>query len=179
MGYDKLVDSAQLDADLTSVADAIREKSGTSAALTFPAGFVSAVGAIETGGGNPLTELAEIHVSSNVRSVAVTPDSSWFDYDFLIIRYDISLTGSDWIYASKTNTSGGGYTDSSVTEYKYIGIANIINNSFVFAFPAFRSNQMILTVNSGESVYLYTYSSGKAIASGSAIKIYGGYNADL
>ena len=51
MAVDKLVDSTQLDADLTSVANAIRTKGGTSAQLAFPAGFVSAVEAIETGGG--------------------------------------------------------------------------------------------------------------------------------
>ena len=38
-------------ADLAAVADAIREKGGTSGALTFPAGFVDAVGAIQAGGG--------------------------------------------------------------------------------------------------------------------------------
>lgn len=54
MAVDKLVDSTQLDADLTSVANAIRTKGGTSAQLAFPAGFVSAVEAIETGGGDPL-----------------------------------------------------------------------------------------------------------------------------
>lgn len=53
MAVDKLVDSAQLDADLTSVANAIRTKGGTSAPLAFPAGFVSAIGDISTGGGNP------------------------------------------------------------------------------------------------------------------------------
>ena len=52
MAVDKLVDSAQLDADLTSVANAIRTKGGTSAQLAFPAGFVSAVEAIETGAKN-------------------------------------------------------------------------------------------------------------------------------
>lgn len=51
MSVDKLVDSTQLDADLTSVANAIRTKGGTSAQLAFPAGFVSAVEAIPTGGG--------------------------------------------------------------------------------------------------------------------------------
>lgn len=55
MALDKLVDSAQLDADLTSVADAIRTKGGTSAQLAFPAGFVSAVQAIPTGGGGGLS----------------------------------------------------------------------------------------------------------------------------
>jgi len=52
MSVDKLVDSTQLDADLTSVANAIRTKGGTSASLAFPAGFVSAIQAIPTGGGD-------------------------------------------------------------------------------------------------------------------------------
>ena len=51
MAYDKVIDSAKLDAALTTVADAIRSKGGTSEALAFPAGFVSAIEAIEAGGG--------------------------------------------------------------------------------------------------------------------------------
>lgn len=51
MAVDKLVDSTQLDADLTSVANAIRTKGGTSAQLAFPVDFVSAIEDIETGGG--------------------------------------------------------------------------------------------------------------------------------
>lgn len=50
MAVDKLVDSAQLDSDLTSVANAIRAKSGGSSQLAFPNGFVSEIGAIPTGG---------------------------------------------------------------------------------------------------------------------------------
>jgi hypothetical protein len=53
MSVDKLVDSTQLDADLTSVANAIRTKGGTSASLAFPAEFVSAIEAISGGGGLP------------------------------------------------------------------------------------------------------------------------------
>lgn len=49
MALDKLVDSTQLDADLTSVANAIRTKGGTSGSLAFPAGFVSAIGDIPSG----------------------------------------------------------------------------------------------------------------------------------
>lgn len=52
MAVDKLVDSSQLDTDLTAVANAIRTKGGTSASLAFPAGFVDAIDAIETGGGD-------------------------------------------------------------------------------------------------------------------------------
>ena len=50
MAVDKLVDSTQLDADLTSVANAIRTKGGTSASLAFPADFVIAIAALPTGG---------------------------------------------------------------------------------------------------------------------------------
>ena len=51
MALDKLVDSEALDSGLTSIANAIRAKGGTSAALTYPTGFVSAIENIPTGGG--------------------------------------------------------------------------------------------------------------------------------
>lgn len=44
-----VVDKEQLEADLTTVADAIRAKGGTSEKLAFPDGMVQAVGAIESG----------------------------------------------------------------------------------------------------------------------------------
>ena len=43
------------DTDLTAVASAIRTKGGTSAALSWPTGFVSAVNAIPSGGGGANT----------------------------------------------------------------------------------------------------------------------------
>lgn len=46
MSVDKLVDSTQLDADLTSVANAIRAKSGTSSMLLFPTDFISQISLI-------------------------------------------------------------------------------------------------------------------------------------
>lgn len=50
MAFDKVVDSAVLESGLTSIANAIREKAGTSDALAFPAGFAEAIAAIESGG---------------------------------------------------------------------------------------------------------------------------------
>lgn len=49
MALDKAVDSSALDADLKTVADAIRSKGGTSATLSFPEGMASAINAISTG----------------------------------------------------------------------------------------------------------------------------------
>lgn len=47
MAYRKVNDTS-----IASVADAIRAKGGTSDALIFPDGFVSAISAIQTGGGS-------------------------------------------------------------------------------------------------------------------------------
>lgn len=64
-----MADYLTTDTELTSVADAIREKGGTSAALVWPTGYVDAIGAIESGGGsagpilNPLNG-AEMYVEN-------------------------------------------------------------------------------------------------------------------
>ena len=50
MAYDKAVDSAVLDAGLTAIANAIREKGGTSDPIAFDA-MANAIAAIEGGGG--------------------------------------------------------------------------------------------------------------------------------
>ena len=50
MSYRKVNDNS-----LASVADAIRSKGGTSDALVFPDGFVSAISAIQTGGGGEVS----------------------------------------------------------------------------------------------------------------------------
>lgn len=66
------------DTDLTSVANAIRTKGGTSAQLEFPTDFVSAIGAIPSGGGGiSVDDIAtntepsgDIVLSNSVTSVA-------------------------------------------------------------------------------------------------------------
>ena len=57
MAYDKVVDSAVLDAGLKQIADAIREKAGTTDALAFPQAMADAIAAIQGGGSTiePLT----------------------------------------------------------------------------------------------------------------------------
>ena len=58
MSYRKVNDNS-----LASVADAIRSKGGTSNALVFPDGFVSAISAIQTGGGAP-SQQAKLTITS-------------------------------------------------------------------------------------------------------------------
>lgn len=52
--------------DLTSVANAIRAKGGTTAQLVYPSGFVSAINAIDTGGGGGRDEEAEAALISDI-----------------------------------------------------------------------------------------------------------------
>lgn len=75
MAIDKAIDSAVLDANLTTVADAIRAKGGTTDALSFPTGFSDAISAIQAGGGgdesvfNSLIDRSITEVSSNATSI--------------------------------------------------------------------------------------------------------------
>lgn len=64
MPYDKVVDSTQLNADLTSVANAIRTKGGTSGSLAFPSGFVNAIGDIPTGGGGDSVIIQGVYIAA-------------------------------------------------------------------------------------------------------------------
>lgn len=56
-----VVDKTQLEADLTTVADAIRTKGGTTEQLEFPQGMADAVGSIETG----ITPTGTIQITEN------------------------------------------------------------------------------------------------------------------
>ena len=53
-----MADYLTTDTELTSIANAIRLKGGTSGALTYPQDFISAINNIETGGDEitPMTE---------------------------------------------------------------------------------------------------------------------------
>ena len=183
MSADKLVDSTQLDNDLTSVANAIRAKSGGSGQLAFPAGFVSEIQAIPSGGGgSPLTKLTEVTVTANVRSIVVAFPSDWFDYDFLVIKYDLTPSAKDWIYASSTGVGVSGnntYTNVDVTEYRYVSSAASNGSVMRVMLPYFKTANMIVDVAPGDSLYLFTYSTSKRLVSGSSITVYGGHYADL
>jgi len=112
MALDKLVDSTQLDADLASVANAIRTKGGTSAQLQFPSGFVSAVEAISGGGGDYGTSIS----SGNEMIIPKVDGKTSFaafveaDSDDLVngralFAFKLPFLSSDRIYSGKTSST--------------------------------------------------------------------------
>lgn len=75
------------DTDMTSVANAIRTKGGTSAQLAFPAEFVSAIGDIPTGG-TATFELIGTYVFQNVAEYTNTSTSEEMDTDISVLNTD-------------------------------------------------------------------------------------------
>ena len=90
MAVDKLVDSAQLDADLTSVANAIRAKTGGSGALSLPSGLASAVEAIQRTGKDFVS--GTFTVPNDAETYRINFGKSFSRYLFIIEMTDDSKT---------------------------------------------------------------------------------------
>jgi hypothetical protein len=98
MAFDKAVDSAVLDANLKTVADAIREKAGTSDSLVFPTGFAEAIAGIQAGGGG--AKIFETDFTP-AQDVIGTDESTWIPIEHNLgaiphtaIIYRKQLTGA-------------------------------------------------------------------------------------
>lgn len=111
--------------ELTSIANAIRTKGGTSSALTFPDGFVDAIGAIQSGGGASVN-LYQFHFSGfgiDLGDVYSTEDLD----DYNLLPSDFAPTNGKYIFAWVNGLPSTGtnihYADSNYDdEYDITGI---------------------------------------------------------
>ena len=127
MAYDKVVDSAALEANLTAIADAIREKGGTTDTIAFSA-MADAIAAIkgdvavETGTFVPASDTT-ISISHNLGE---SPNVFfWFVTDFT--SHD-TTTSSGGVYPTSTSTADsicGGYMDGQSFYVKTAGSRSI------------------------------------------------------
>lgn len=93
MALDKIVDSALLDAEMTSVADAIRAKAGTTDPLLWPDGFKTAIEAISGGGRALIIGTENLHdISTDTEDKYLTPSgvetlySGWSITDYIELK---------------------------------------------------------------------------------------------
>ncbi len=149
MAIDKAVDSTQLDADLTSIANAIRTKGGTSASLAFPADFLTAIAAIPAGGGGVHTGT----ITPTARTTTMTMDIGISTLNGLLI-----------VPTSATPLQSGGKTCIAVivtpnNYFKYITpTTNNAGSSWLT--PAYSASNTFTTLNGTVATVTLSSSSG-------------------
>jgi len=169
MSVDKLVDSTQLDADLTSVANAIRTKGGTSASLAFPADFVSAIAAIPSGGGGAVwtrpagwPNLDNLDISSgNIAYLTYKADEE-------VGFCDITCKTSSGQYTVEVGTiSGSTFTADSTQSYNSNNACRLWFGSSVGTYKVIRVTGLLTAFNINQggvnqygSVYRYNTDQG-------------------
>lgn len=145
MAIDKAVDSTVLDAGLKAIADAIREKAGTSDNLAFPDAMAAAIAAIESGGGLSFDGFEMISGSfvcseTPTSKVAIKHDVTTSG-DYAIFVFCFNDTGSGLNMACCEGGSGGfrqamHYNSTSSKGYGSI-FSDVYSNSFYLASDAY------------------------------------------
>ena len=120
MAVDKLIDSAQLESDLTDVADAIRAKTGGTADLAFPADFVSEIGSIS--GGDDLLEKCNNKTLTSYSSSNITQVKRYMFYQNGSLKH-IDLPNC-------TVVAVHGFDESGVVTYNLPKLTSIQNSGF-------------------------------------------------
>lgn len=187
MAVDKLVDSTQLDSDLTSVANAIRAKSGGSSQLAFPAGFVNEIGNIPSGG-QPAWELIDTFETTLTEYTGTTADQvdtdisieDLGDYAFLlfVISCDSAVESSmEWgmsvILSGRYNTNGrlnvvGEAQQIGFSSLSLAAMASSTSNSSIYGVYMVGNKATIYFIRKCDSSHVTKIRAGKY-----TLKVYG------
>lgn len=158
MAFDKVIDSAALDAGLTQIADAIREKSGTSDTLAFPDAMAAAIAAIESGGGIP-------NIFKEIAWGSYTPtyDTSGAQ----TIAHGMSTTPDGCFYVVKGNVATAGTNGSALGQFyvkKTVGSYSAMGHYYYLqksdgAFHTTSLNNISIITSTGVKMYCASTSS--------------------
>lgn len=116
MAYDKVVDSAQLEADLTSVADKIREKADITDKLEFPNEYLSTLDSLP-GVKDVETQMKQATYTKN-GIYFIRPDAEYYAIDFVGITVNVP-DNADALYDAEYALSNGFNDYSSMFKEKY------------------------------------------------------------
>ena len=127
MAFDKVIDSAQLDADIKSIADAIREKAGVSDSFVFPDGFIEAVSGISAGGGSFATGTHTMNETASASTIVIThglgvPPTKfcWFVSAPVVSKLNVSSNQAlSFLYADNEKICCAGVLSTSSSNHMY------------------------------------------------------------
>ena len=87
----KVVDAEQLNADMSSVADSIRTKGGTTDALAWPDGYKTAIDSIPAGGAPSLQSKSVTYTSNG--TATITPDEGYDGLSSVDVTVNVASGG--------------------------------------------------------------------------------------
>ncbi len=134
-----MADYIATDTELTTVADAIRTKGGTSAALEWPSGFAQAIADIPSGGGATLYRIGGIYGQAMFYSVTI--DGTYYNNTSTGVRMGYAPSGA-------TVTVELGYDYIFTSEY---GVTNVTTGAMLPLSTFTAGNKTIYTFTMPDS----------------------------
>lgn len=167
MSVDKLVDSTQLNTDLTSIANAIRTKGGTSGLLAFPAEFISAIEAISGGGGVPGIADAEAGIITVETDIATPANNATNLFPGLDLDFK-----PDFLWISMTRETWDGLAATAANNHIYwlVAVTSELMPVLRFSNTSSSQNRETSFLYGGSTVYnLASGGSGQGVQGGSNV----------
>lgn len=148
----KVVNATQLDADLLSVADAIREKGGTSAALLFPDEFITAINDIHGGGGDAYAAISVAYPAGSICTCSQTGQDTLTAGDTSGVWLFVVPVGGTW---TVTATQGDKTASQMVNISEHGQIEHI---TLLYRLWLFKDGDQCTDITGGWTSSGYTFS---------------------
>ena len=159
----KVVDAEQLNADMSSVADSIRTKGGTTDALAWPDGYKTAIDSIPAGGAPSLQSKSVTYTANGTDTI--TPDEGYDGLSSVDVTVNVAsgggggagfsvtfpATASDWgaIDSNAAHILLADGTFKSVKDYSTIGGKTIENVTGINIYSIVSSYVLRMTLSAG------------------------------
>lgn len=160
---------------LTDIADAIRDKTGGSSAMT-PAEMVTEIGSIQTGGGGlfPFSLLADFTATDAVSAIRIDFTEAMLQNNVFFIELNGTLSAADWLYWGLNTDTGNNYSAQRVSysNVKTLIVPAMISNNILDGYNLM-IGQNATFIHANTLSYLHCRCYQKTFNTGFNIKVWG------